>query len=141
MQLIAIRGFKNTNSAKPLIKFASDHATADDNGEALPGRHPDGVHKGARFTIGGDKKLDEMKNLPGERDLIRQLLSATVIGDGTDTDLCKKIDAEVALEQKQREETSRLLAAGSSADTTRQLLAAGWTPPKKTPKGDTDDKP
>jgi hypothetical protein len=133
MQLIAKQGFKNTNTAKPLIEFAPEHDPIDKDGNTVPGRHAEAVHKGARFTIGGDKKLDEMKNLPAQRDLIRQLLSAGVIGDGNDVDLCKKVDAEVKLEKAQREENSRLLAAGSQGDAFRQAEAAGWTPPSKKP--------
>lgn len=132
MLLIAKIGFKN--NAKEYIEFDKGHEPVDSSGETVPDRHPDGVHKGARFSIGGDKKIEEMKNMQKHLTVIRQLASAEVIGDGNDKDLCKKIDQEVKTEKRQREEAARLAAAGSSADIARNTVSAmqeaGWTAPK-----------
>jgi len=123
MNLIATRGFLNTNRCKALIKFADGHGPLDDNGDTIEGRHVDGVHKGARLSIGGDKKYADMKNMQQEAALIRDLNSAGVVGDAADTELCAKIDAELKTEAKQRTEYRKLYGAGSTADTTTQVVS------------------
>lgn len=121
MKLIAIHGFKNNE--KELIEFDDAHKTGS-RGEDPADKwfHPDGVHKGARFSIGGDKKPAEMKNMQKHLDLIRQLSAAQVIGDGTDEALCKRIDAEVAQDKAGIAEQRKLMAAGGNASVTTQVL-------------------
>jgi hypothetical protein len=113
MQLIARQGFKN--NAKGYIVFGDGHETTDSNGDAVAGRHPDGVHKGARFSIGGDRELDDLNGvngLPYHSSVIRELLTAGLIGNANDATLCKKIDAEVAAEKRQQETSGAAGDAG-----------------------------
>ena len=140
MKLIALHGFKN--NAKELIEFAPGHDPLAENADKW--LHPDGVHKGARFSIGGDKKPAEMKNMQKHMDLIRELSTAQVIGDASDADLCKRVDEEVVADKAKVEENRKLKAAGSNDALIEQavkvalsaILAAGWTPPA-TPKAAT----
>lgn len=81
MKLIAIRSFKNPQRVLT-IKNAL---------------HPDHVHMGARFDIGGDVPREKLKK--DERALIDQLAIACCISEQT-PEVCKKVDEQVRLAQE-----------------------------------------
>ena len=134
MNLIAIRGFKNVESIKDIIKFLPGHAPVDDAGEAVDGRHPEGVHKGALFTIGQDRPFDDLSDKL--KLIVLQLRHAKCIGE-TDGDkgkaLVEKINKEVAKEQKDAKDAKDATASGSLKDLMNQLLTLGWKPPVTPP--------
>ena len=109
MNLIALRGFKN--NAKDQIIMVGDPV------------HEDGVHKGARFSIGGDKSYKEMRDKK-LLDLIANLNHAECIGDAADKALCKRIDDEVATEARQQKEATAAASSGGTADVARAVAAA-----------------
>ena len=111
MNLIALRGFKN--NAKDQIEFAKD----------VDVLHEHGVHKGARFSIGGDKPFKEIRERKLQ-DLIATLNHAECIGDAGDSALCKRIDEEVKVEARQRKEATTSTATGSTAEVARAVIAA-----------------
>lgn len=81
MKLVATAAFRNTAPDKIIVAGA---------------QHPGHVHKGARFTIGGDTPLDQLT--PDDRRLVVLLNTAGRIVEESQVELVAKVDAEVKAE-------------------------------------------
>ena len=116
MKLIALRNFRNVQGLEL------------DGNSALNERH---VHKGATFSIGGNKDFKDLSK--SDQRAILELNAANCIGDATDEKLAKRIQKEAAIERdSETRAATTAVAAGSPADMVRILSEAGFTvkPPK-----------
>lgn len=79
MKLVAIRDFRNPDG-----KIKLDQ----------PAQHPDHIHFGATFSIGGDKALKDLRG--DEKTLVGLLSAANCIGDATDRKTMDQVAAELS---------------------------------------------
>ena len=82
MKLIALREFRNVGR-----KIKIDNA-----------QHDDHVHKGATFEIGAGDEIAKLAS--PDKELAAQLIYAGFAGDATDAKIVKRVQAEVAAEEK-----------------------------------------
>lgn len=57
-------------------------------------QHPDHIHQGAIFTIGGDLPFEKLKK--ADQMLVVTLNAADRLGDANNPEIVKKVNAEVA---------------------------------------------
>ena len=90
MKLVATSDFKNTHPDKIEV----DNAL-----------HPAHVHKGARFSIGGDLPIEKLA--ASDKMLVGQLNNSGRIVYETQTEAVKKIDEEVARAEESKEKPAK----------------------------------
>lgn len=82
MKLIAKTSFRNPGQAI----------------EVEGAQHPDHIHQGATFTIGGDLPFEKLKK--ADQELVKTLNAADRLADATNPEIVKKVLAEVAEKAK-----------------------------------------
>lgn len=82
MKLIAKRDFRNPGRVLPVENAI----------------HPDHVHKGAQFAIGGDTPFEKLNR--ADRELVSLLNSSDCLADGSDDSIVRRILGEVAAERR-----------------------------------------
>jgi hypothetical protein len=94
MKLIALKNF--TNNCELEIPAA---------------KHPRFVHKGARFSIGGDAPVDKISS-KADKALIGQLAAASCAGDAGDPKTVKRVEDEIAEDKAREESDAKALKTG-----------------------------
>ena len=82
--------------------------------------HPNAIHKGAIFSIGDDKAFDSLPR--DEKEIVALLVDSHCVGDANDTELVKRINAEVLAEKRREENVERINLAAAKAALGNQLV-------------------
>lgn len=114
MKLIALKDFRNV---------AALGLKQDGKSKIKDAIHDDHIHKGAQFEIGSGKDLAALhKNEPGTAQIVAQLFVSKCVGDASDSEVVKAVQAEVEVDKKREANAKKIDQAAADAAFGRKVL-------------------